>query len=98
MLQATKYADVLAKIGSKRSDFLSETKLKALTQAVNLTDFASNLKETIYQERIIKILMLDSSREFERVFQESFIDDYVEIVKSSPKSVKAFLRSFCSKD
>ncbi len=97
MLQANKYANVLAKIGVKRSNLLDATKFKKLTQTKNLSDFASNLKETIYQERIAKIFgqnLPSSSRELERIFRESLIEDYVNVIKNSPKTASIFLKIY----
>jgi V/A-type H+/Na+-transporting ATPase subunit C len=94
LLQATRYANVLAKIGAKRSNLLSESKIKTLTQVKSLSDFASSLNDTIYQERIAKIPVLESSRKFEHVFHESLIEDYIEIIKNSPKSVRIFLKIY----
>jgi vacuolar-type H+-ATPase subunit C/Vma6 len=97
LLQATRYANVLAKIGVKRRNLLTESKIKTLTQVKDLPDFASGLKETAYQERIAKIPVLDSSRKLERVFKESLIEDYVEIIKNSPKRVRIFLKIYVQK-
>jgi vacuolar-type H+-ATPase subunit C/Vma6 len=94
LLQATKYANVLAKISAKRSNLLSETKIKTLTQARDLSEIAANLKETIYQERLAKISPAYSSGKFERIFRESLINDYVEVIRNSPKAAKNFLKTY----
>ncbi len=91
MVQTTRYAGVLAKLGAARSSLLSQNKLRLLTDAKNLSDFSSQLHETTYQLQISKILAPITSRKLERAFNENLIETYVKIIQNSPKTVKSFL-------
>jgi V/A-type H+/Na+-transporting ATPase subunit C len=93
-LQATRYANVSAKIGAERSYLLNNTKMRSLTETKDLNDFVSALNDTIYKDELSKIRPPFSSRKLERVFQESLIQDYIKIIKNSPKTSTPFLRMF----
>ena len=94
LTQTTKYANVLAKIGAERGVLLSRDKLKALTENKNLDDFAQQLRETIYQEKIAKAIFPLTSLKFEKIFNENLLDAYVKTVKNSPNKTKPFLKMY----
>lgn len=94
MTQTTKYANVLAKIGAERGVLLSQDKLKALTESKNLNDFALQLRETTYQEKIARTILPLTSLKFERIFNENLVDAYVKTVKNSPEKTKPFLKMY----
>ncbi|MCW3996607.1 MAG: V-type ATPase subunit [Candidatus Bathyarchaeota archaeon] len=94
MAQATRYASVLAKIGAERGTFLGEDKLKALTESTSLADLAAQLRETVYNRLISRLSKPLSSRKLERSFQESLIDDYLKIIKYSPKTAQSYLQTY----
>jgi vacuolar-type H+-ATPase subunit C/Vma6 len=94
VIKATKYANVLAKIGSERSSLLSEAKLKALTENKSVAEFASQLRGTSYQDKIAKATLPLNSRKLENVFQENLIDTYIKTVKNSPKTVSSYLKMY----
>ena len=96
MTQTIRYANVAAKMGSERGTFLSEAKLKTLTEAKNLSEFASQFKDTSYQERIAKIRLPFTNRKLERAFQESLVETYIKIIKNSPKTVTPYLQMYIS--
>lgn len=91
MTQTTQYASVLAKIGAERSKLIDETKLKALSENKNLTEFVSQLRETSYQEQISKLTIPLTSRKLERAFNENLIDTYIKVIKYSPKKARKYL-------
>jgi vacuolar-type H+-ATPase subunit C/Vma6 len=95
--QIKRYSSVLAKIGSERSYLLTGTKLKTLAQCKNLTEFASELKETRYSERLAKIPLPYSARKFERLFRENLIETYGKIVQNAPKTSLQFLKMYVSR-
>jgi vacuolar-type H+-ATPase subunit C/Vma6 len=97
MAQTTLYAAVLAKMGAERSQLLSETKLRTLTETKNLTDLTAQLRETNYQQQITKISPSLTSRKLERAFTENLIETYIKIIKNSPKKAAAFLRLYLLK-
>lgn len=94
MSRAKLYSSVLVKVGIERSFLLSEEKLQALTRCKTLEDFASELKGTIYGERIISVSKPYSARKFERVFGEKFIETCCRIVQNSPKVTHEFLKTY----
>ena len=94
MAQTIKFAKVLAKIGAKRATLLNVAELKALTESKDLTQFASQLRDTSYQEKIVKIPLPYRSWQFGKVFQDSLSDDFTEIVKNSPQAAASFLRVY----
>jgi vacuolar-type H+-ATPase subunit C/Vma6 len=83
-MQTTKYASVLPKISAERSKFLSETKIKTLCESKNLTDLASVLRDSPYQEQISRILTPLTGRKLEHAFNENLIGTYLKIIKYSP--------------
>ena len=91
MTQTTRYASVLAKIGAERSKLISESKLKALAESKNLTEFTAQLRDTSYQEQIAKVPMPLTSRKLERAFNENLIDTYIKLIKYSPKKAREYL-------
>ena len=84
MIQTTRYAQVLAKIGAERSKLLSETKIKALTETNSLSELTAQLRDTSYQEQIAKMPLPLTSRTLERAFHENQIATTVKIIKNSP--------------
>ncbi len=91
MTQTTHYASVLAKIGAERSKLIEESKLKALAENKSLNEFATQLRETSYQEQIAKVTMPLTSQKLERAFNENLIDTYIKIIKYSPKKTREYL-------
>ena len=85
MSQPTLYSSVLAKIGAERGKLLSEAKLKTLMESKNLSELATQLRDTSYQEQIIKVSLPFTSRKLERAFNENLISTYMKIIKNSPK-------------
>ncbi len=97
MSQAKLYSNVLVKVGVERSHLLSKDKLRALTECKSLDEFASELRETIYEEKLAKITLPYTSKDFERVFRENLIEVDCKIVKNSPESVSQFLKMWLLK-
>lgn len=91
MSQTTRYAKVLPKIGSERSQLLNETKLRSLAETKNLTDITGYLRESSYQPQISKIAIPISSRKFEHALYENLIETYIKIIKNSPKKTANLL-------
>jgi len=91
LTKTTRYASVLAKIGAERSKLISEAKLKALTENTNLTELATQLRDTSYQEQISKLSLPLTSRKLERAFNENLIETHLKIVKYSPKNARKYL-------
>jgi V/A-type H+-transporting ATPase subunit C len=88
-MQTTKYASVLPKIGAERSKFLTETKLKALSESRSLAEVVSQLRDTPYQEQVTRVSAPLTGRKLERAFKENLIETYLKIIKySSPKTVR----------
>lgn len=94
MAQTTLYAGVLAKMGAERSQLLSESRLKMLTDTRNLSELTVQLRETSYQQQIAKMPLPLNSRKLERAFTENLIETYIKIIKNSPKNAAAFLRLY----
>lgn len=93
MSRAKLYSNVLVKVGVERSYLLSGTKLKTLTRCKNLEELASELKETIYGERLAKVAPPYTPRKFERVFRENLIEACCKMVQNSPENVSQFLKT-----
>jgi vacuolar-type H+-ATPase subunit C/Vma6 len=91
------YSSVLVKVGVERSKLLSKQKLERLTDSKTLTEFASELKETVYGEKLAKFTVPYNSRNFERVFRESLIEATIKIVRDSPDVVSSFLKTYLLK-
>jgi vacuolar-type H+-ATPase subunit C/Vma6 len=91
------YSNVLVKIGVERSHLLSKEKLESLTNSNNLEEFASELRETIYGEKLARLKLPYTSRAFERVFREQLIEVVIKIVRSSPELVSEFLKTYLQK-
>ena len=91
MTQSAKYASVSAKIGAERSNILSESKLKALSESKDLNDFVFQLKDTVYQTQLARNPQAPSGRKLERAFIENLLETYIKIIKNSPPSVSAYL-------
>jgi V/A-type H+-transporting ATPase subunit C len=91
------YSNVLVKIGVERSHLLSKEKLESLTNSNNLEEFASELRETIYGEKLARLKLPYTSRAFERVFREQLIEVVIKIVRSSPELVSEFLKTYLLK-
>jgi len=85
------YAPVLAKIGAERSKLLTETKVKALSESKNLSEVASQLRETTYQEQVARITPPLSGSKLERAYKENLIDAYLKILAYAPKHAIQFL-------
>ena len=94
MSQTTKYANVLVKIGTGRSELLGESKLKGLSETKNLADLISSLRESSYHQEIAKIAPPLSSRKLERAFNENLIGTYIKIITNTPKKTAKFLNHF----
>jgi V/A-type H+-transporting ATPase subunit C len=94
LTQTTRYASVLAKIGAQKSALLSDTKLKTLAEIRNFTDFASQLRDSSYQEQISKLTSPLTGRKLERALNENLIEIYEKIIKYSPKTVTAYLKLY----
>jgi V/A-type H+/Na+-transporting ATPase subunit C len=94
LTKTTSYASVLAKIGAERSKLLSEAKVKALADSKDLSEFAAQLRDTSYQEQISKLSPPLTSRKLERAFNESLIENYLKIIKYSPKKAQKFLEVY----
>ena len=94
MIQTTRYASVLAKIGSERSKLLNEAKLKALAENKSLTEFAVQLRDTSYQEQIFKLSLPLTSQKLERAFNENLIATFIKIIKYSPKKARKYLNLY----
>jgi vacuolar-type H+-ATPase subunit C/Vma6 len=91
LTQTTLYARVLSKIGAERGKLLSEAKLKTLTESKNLSDLATQLRDTSYQEQLVKVSLPFTSRKLERAFHENLISTYVKIIKNSSKNASKYL-------
>lgn len=91
MSQEQLYSNVLVKVGVERSHWLIKEKLERLTECKNFEDFASELRETVYGEKLSKVTLPYTSKIFERVFWESFIEVSIKIVQSSPETVSPFI-------
>jgi vacuolar-type H+-ATPase subunit C/Vma6 len=91
------YSNVLVKVGVESSRLLSKKKLERLTECKNLKEFTSELKETVYGEKIAKFSVPNNLRNFERVFRESLIEVAIKIVRNSPDVVSSFLKTFLLK-
>ncbi len=91
MMQTTKYASVLPKIGAEKSKLLSEAKLKALSESKSLVDVASQLRDTPYQEQIAHITAPVTGRKLEHAFNENLIETYLKIIKYSPPQAVRYL-------
>ncbi len=94
LAQTTRYAAVLAKMGAQRSQVLSESKLRTLTESKSLLELAGQLRETSYQPQISRASTPLTSRKLERAFIENQIETYIKIIKNSPKRTAHFLRVY----
>jgi vacuolar-type H+-ATPase subunit C/Vma6 len=94
LVQTTLYADVFAKMGAQRSQFISEGKLRTLMDARDIDEFTSQLRETSYQQQIAKITSPINARKLERAFTENLIETYIKIIKNSPKKPASLLRMY----
>jgi len=90
--RAKLYSNVLVKVGAERSYLLNENKLKALARCKNLEEFVSELKETIYGEKLAKVTLPYIPRKFERVFRENLIEVSCKIMQNSPENVSQLLK------
>lgn len=91
MIQTTRYAAVLAKIGVERSTLLSDPKLRSLTECKSLGELASQLRETAYSQTMARINPPVNSRKLEYTLKETLVETYTKIIKYSPKSARSFL-------
>jgi len=85
------YASLLAKIGAERSKLLMEAKIKTLSESQNLSEVATQLRDTTYQEQVIHISPPLDSRKLEHAYNENLIDAYLKILGSAPKNAIQFL-------
>ncbi len=90
-MQTTNYASVLPKIGAERSKFLTETKIKGLSESKNLSEVASQLRDTPYQEQLSRLVAPLTGRKLERVFNENLLESYFKIIKYSPPQAVKYL-------
>ncbi|MGA3059057.1 MAG: V-type ATPase subunit [Candidatus Bathyarchaeia archaeon] len=81
MNQTTLYSPVLAKIGAERG-------------SKNLSDLTAQLRDTSYQEQLVKISLPLTSRKLERSFRENLISTYLKIIKNSPKNASKYLQLY----
>jgi vacuolar-type H+-ATPase subunit C/Vma6 len=91
------YSNVLVKVGVERSKILSKQKLERLTDSKSLTEFASELKETVYGQKLAEVTVPYNSRNFERIFRESLIEVTIKMVQNSPDVVSLFLKTYLLK-
>jgi V/A-type H+-transporting ATPase subunit C len=91
------YSSVLVKIGVERSHLLSEQKLERLTDCKTLTEFASELGQTVYGKKLTQMTPPYTPNDFERAFRENFIEVCIKIVHNSPDVVSAFLKTYLLK-
>jgi vacuolar-type H+-ATPase subunit C/Vma6 len=91
------YSNVLVKVGVERSHLLSKEKLVRLTECKNLKEFVSELKETIYGEKLTKVTLPYTSKLLEKVFRESLIEVTIKILRNSPETVSPFIRAYLLK-
>lgn len=97
MSQEQLYSNVLVKVGVERSYLLSTGKLERLAECKSLEEFASELKETVYGEKLAKVTLPYTSKVFERVFRESLIEVSTKIVQNSPETVSPFIKAYLLK-
>ena len=97
MSRTTSYAPILAKIGAERSKLLTEDKLKAISGSRNLAEFSAQLRDTVYQEQIAKIVPPLTTRKLERAFNENLIEIFIKIIKNSPKKARKYLELYLLK-
>ncbi|MCW3998695.1 MAG: V-type ATPase subunit [Candidatus Bathyarchaeota archaeon] len=81
-------------MGAQRGDLLTDSKIKILADSKNLADFASQLRDTPYQEQISKITPPFTGRKLERAFNENLIELYKKIIKYSPKAATDYLQLY----
>ncbi len=93
-MRKTVYSTVLAKIGAERSKFIPKEKLFQLAESKNLIEFATQLRDTDYAEKIAQLPLPLTSRKLERLFRENLIETYIKITRHSPRNVEKFLRSY----
>jgi vacuolar-type H+-ATPase subunit C/Vma6 len=91
------YSNVLVKIGVERSNLLSKEKLQRLTDSNSLTELITELRTTIYGEKLSKLTTPYSTDDLERAFRETFIEVCIKMVKNSPLTVSAFLKTYLLK-
>ena len=97
MTQTTRYASVLPKIGAEKSNLISEAKLKTLSESKNLTEFTSQLRDTLYQEQISRLMPPITGRNLERAFFENLIETCLKIIKYSPERAVRYLDLYLSR-
>jgi V/A-type H+-transporting ATPase subunit C len=91
------YSSVLVKIGIERSRLLSEQKLERLTDCKTLTEFASELGQTVYGKKIEQMTPPYTTNDFEKAFRENFIEVCIKIAQNAPNVVSAFLKTYLLK-
>jgi len=96
-MQTTKYASVLPKIGAEKSKLLSEAKLKALSESKSLSEVASQLRDSGYQEQISHLPAPLTGRKLERAFNENLIETYLKIIEYSPEQAVRYLHLYLSR-
>ncbi len=92
--QTAKFAEVLAKIGAKRGTLLSDGRIRSFAESKTLDQLVLQLRGTVYQTKLAKISLPYNSRKLERAFRENLIEDFVKIVKSSPRIVAPYLQAY----
>ena len=97
MSQEQLYSNVLVKIGVERSRLLSKEKIEQLANSNTLTELVSELRSTIYGDLLSKLTPPYSTADLEKAFRESFIEVCIKLVKNSPETVSAFLRTYLLK-
>jgi len=91
------YSSVLVKIGVEKSHLLSKQKLERLVDCKTLTEFASELGQTVYGKKLGQMTPPYKTNDFERAFRESFIDVCIKMVQNTPDFVSEFLKTYLLK-
>ena len=91
------YSSVLVKIGVEKSQLLSKQKLERLTDCKTLTEFASELGQTVYGKKLGQMTPPYKTNDFERVFRENLIDVCIKMVQNTPDFVSEFLKTYLLK-
>jgi V/A-type H+-transporting ATPase subunit C len=91
------YSNVLVKVGVESSRLLSKEKLKRLIECKSLEELASELKDTVYGDKLSKVTLPYASKIFERAFRESLIEVSTKIVQNSPETISSFIKTYLLK-
>ncbi len=86
------YSEVLAKIGSERSKFITTENFNQLAGSKNLNELVVQLRDSNYAEELAKVPHPFTGQKLERAFKEKIMETHIKIVQYSPKTVTEFLR------